>query len=142
MQSSPGSRGRLRILCEAPVGHTLLGAKLLWRVRQCRCHDVGGRDPDVQFPDSETCGQEEIPLRRPQQRPPGDKNEQKIDSPFPLPVLKSTTACHDANIKTSNTKAALVLGDPSKGRHAAESEEEMMQRASFIQFVCSVEMCI
>ena len=46
-----------------------------------RCHDVGGRDPDVQFPDSETCGQEEIPLWRPQQRPPGDKNEQKIDSP-------------------------------------------------------------
>merc|ERR1712203_796042 len=122
-----------RILCESPVGHTLLGAKLLWRVRQCRCHDVGGRDPDVQFPDSETCGQEEIPLRRPQQRPPGDKNEQKID--FPLP-----SSCPEVNysnqpqqqhamIKTSNTKAALVLGDPSKGRHAAESKEEMMARA-------------
>ena len=48
--------------------------------RTFRCHDVGGRDPDVQFSDSEACRQEEIPLRRPQQRPPGDKNEQKINS--------------------------------------------------------------
>merc|ERR1719237_47407 len=40
-----------------------------------RCHDVGGRDPDVQFSDSETCRQEEIPLRRPQQRPPGDPSK-------------------------------------------------------------------
>ena len=99
-----------------------------------RCHDVGGRDPDVQFSDSETCRQEEIPLRRPQQRPPGDKNEQKINSLPPEVNNNSnnnqpTNQQQHAMMQTSNTKAAFVLGDPSKGSHAAESKEEMMARA-------------
>ena len=64
-----------------------------------RCHDVGGRDPDVQFPDSETCGQEEIPLRRPQQRPPGDKNEQKIEN--------STSSCPEVNYSNQQQHAMM-----------------------------------
>ena len=52
-----------------------------------RCHDVCGRDADVQFPDFEARGQEEVPVWGPQQWPPGDKNEQKISSlPSSLPI--------------------------------------------------------
>ena len=80
--------------------------------------------------------------------PPSRSQQQQQQQP--------TNQQQHAMMQTSNTKAAFVLGDPSKGSHAAESKEEMMARAvrmkrktkscdawgNFIQFVCSVEMCI
>merc|ERR1712211_125429 len=106
--------GWLRVLCEATIGYPVLCTRLLWRVRQCWCHDVCGRDADVQFPDFEARGQEEVPLWGPQQWPPGDKNEQKISSlPSSLPIYlppsqqqPTTTTC---DIKTSTNQTLKLL---------------------------------
>ena len=53
--------------------------------------------------------------------PPSRSQQQQQQQP--------TNQQQHAMMQTSNTKAAFVLGDPSKGSHAAESKEEMMARA-------------
>jgi hypothetical protein len=45
-----GGGGRLRVLCQAPAGDSLLGAQLLRRVRQCGRNDERGRDAHVLLP--------------------------------------------------------------------------------------------
>ena len=35
----PGGGGWVRVLCTEAVGDSLLGSKLLWRLRQCRGDD-------------------------------------------------------------------------------------------------------
>lgn len=57
-----------------------------------RRHDVGGRDLDVLLPDPQAGRQEEVPLRRPQLRPPGEQTQQKINPENPTnksPSLKT-----------------------------------------------------
>uniref|UniRef100_A0A6I8P3V0 Serine/threonine-protein phosphatase n=1 Tax=Ornithorhynchus anatinus TaxID=9258 RepID=A0A6I8P3V0_ORNAN len=46
----PGGGRRLRVLCQEAAGDALLGPELLWRVRQCGCHDERGRDAHVLLP--------------------------------------------------------------------------------------------
>lgn len=59
LQSSPSSRGRLRIFWEALACNAVQCAQLLWRVRQFGRNDVDRRHAHVQFLNFEANGQAE-----------------------------------------------------------------------------------
>lgn len=55
---SPGRRGWLRVLQQAPARHPVLGTQLLRRVRQRRRDDERGRELALLIPDPQACGEE------------------------------------------------------------------------------------
>uniref|UniRef100_A0A8C6S4X2 Serine/threonine-protein phosphatase n=1 Tax=Neogobius melanostomus TaxID=47308 RepID=A0A8C6S4X2_9GOBI len=73
LPSAPGCGGWIRVLCQTPTGHTVLGAQLLRRIRQRGRHDERGRVPHVLFPDPKAVGEEgQVPVRGGELWPAGD----------------------------------------------------------------------